>query len=248
MHHNPCYKVILSYDGSEFCGWEKQAQGERTVRGVVEEALHRLTGKPVSIIAAGRTDSGVHALGQVVSFQTDKNWDRQALGKGMNALLPRDVRVLSVLTVPPDFHARFTALHKTYFYQILEAPFDDPFRRRFFHRVKRIPDVGKLREAAALLVGERDFSALMAAGSDVRTTRRRVVSIKVRRGKDWVRIFYTADGFLYRMVRNMTAMLMAVAEGTLAPGRAERILASGDRSLAPATYPAKGLYLWRIHY
>jgi tRNA pseudouridine38-40 synthase len=244
--HN--YKVILAYDGTDFCGWEKQAQGERTVRGVVEDGLHRLTGRRVNVQAAGRTDSGVHALGQVISFQLEKEMETATLWRGLNALIPRDVRVLSAEAVPADFHARYSVRCKTYFYQILEHRFDDPFRSRFFHRVDRLPGIERIRAAAHPLAGERDFAAMRASGSDVRTSHRNVMSIKVRRGKDWIRIFITADGFLYRMVRNMVALIMAQAYGELSRDDAEKILKSRDRTIAPPTAPAKGLFLWNVRY
>lgn len=243
-----CFKVTVAYDGTDFCGWERQAQGERTIQGVFEESLFRLTGKSVKIAASGRTDSGVHALGQVVSFSIDKEITTRTLYKALNALLPRDIRVLQAEEVPQDFHARFSARYKTYFYQILEAPYDNPFKSRYFHRVDKLPDTDAVRAAASILTGKRDFAALQASGSDARTTCRNVHSIRVKTGKDWIRVFFTADGFLYRMVRNMISLIMAQAEGRISRQQALEILASRDRTLAPPTYPAKGLFLWRVCY
>lgn len=244
--HN--FKVILSYDGTDFCGWEKQAQGERTVRGTIEEGLHRLTGCDVTVQAAGRTDSGVHALGQVISFHMEREMESRTILRGLNALIPREIKVLAVETAPHDFHARYSVIRKTYFYQIMEGRFDDPFRSRFFHRVDRLPGIDRIRAAALPLLGERDFAAMRASGSDVRTSRRRVVSIKARRGKDWIRIFITANGFLYRMARNMISLIMAQACGEISRDEAEKILRSGDRTTAPPTSPAKGLFLWNVRY
>ncbi len=243
-----CFKLIFAYDGTGFCGWEKQAQGERTVRGIIEDGISRLTGREVSIAGAGRTDSGVHALGQVASFHLDKEIAEETLVKGLNAILPGDIRVLRASRVPLDFHARFSVRHKTYFYQIVEAPFDDPFRSRFLHRVRKLPGEAAIREAASLLVGDRDFAAMRASGADVKSSRRRILSIKVRRRKECVRIFFTGEGFLYRMVRNMVSFVMATADGSISQKRAVEILDSGDRTLAPPTYPAKGLFLWRVNY
>ena len=248
MDRGRCFKLLLAYDGTDFCGWEKQAQGERTVRGVLEESLYKVTGSTPTVVGSGRTDSGVHALGQVVSFTLDTVLPEETIQRALNAYLPRDVRILQVSRAPDDFHARYSTRFKSYFYQIMEGPFDDPFRRRFFHRLKRLPDLDRIRAAAERLVGERDFAALQASGSDVRSTRRRILSIKIRRGKDWVRIILTADGFLYRMARNMVSLIMAQATGTIAEEETERILASCDRGLAPPTFPAKGLFLWRVCY
>jgi len=248
MTQKSCYKLLLSYDGTAFCGWEKQAQGERTVRGVVEACLKQLTGEEISIIGAGRTDSGVHALGQVASFNLHNNIEENVLYKGLNALFPNDLLCLSALRAPHDYHARYSSIKKTYFYQIIGSRFDDPFRKRYFHRITELPDVEKIREASEILVGEMDFSAMRAAGGDSKTSKRRVLSIKVRGGKDWVRVFFTGDGFLYKMVRNMISLIISQASGAISKRQAIDILASGDRNLAPPTFPGKGLFLWRICY
>ena len=242
------YRIIIAYDGTRFNGWERQSQGERTVRGVLEDALTRLAGMQVSVVGSGRTDSGVHALGQVVSFRLERDWESESLGRALNALLPKDTLIRSVRRAPPGFHARFWAHRKTYFYQVTAGAFDDPFRSRYCHRLRRLPPVDRIRAATRLLVGTRDFSALRAAGSDVATSERTVYAIRVRGGRDWVRIFFTANGFLYKMVRNMTAFIMALAEERLGEDEARRILASGDRTRAPATYPGRGLFLWRVDH
>lgn len=248
MTSDRCYRLLIAYDGTEFCGWEKQAQGERTIRAVIESSLHQLTGENVSLVGAGRTDSGVHALGQVASLCMSKEMEEETLHRGLNALLPGDVRILEARRVPRDFHARISAKAKTYFYQILESRYDDPFRSRYFHRMASLPDTERIRSAAEVLLGEKDFAAMRAAGSDVPSSLRRVFAIKVRRGKDWVRIFFTADGFLYRMVRNMVSLIMAQARGEISREAAEGILASRDRRAAPPTFPGKGLFLWRVYY
>ena len=248
MPESADYKLVLAYDGTLFCGWERQAQGERTVQAVVEKGLAPLAGGVVRVTAAGRTDAGVHALGQVVSFRLGRAYPPETVARALNARLPPDVRVVRAESAPPGFHARYAARSKTYFYQMMEAPFDDPFRNRYFVRVGRIPPLERLRASTRLFVGEHDFSALRASGSDMSTSRRRVLSIKIRRGKDWVRLFITADGFLYRMARNMVSFIVSVAEGKVSEAEAEEILESGDRRRAPPTFPAKGLFLWRVCY
>ncbi|MHC4941720.1 MAG: tRNA pseudouridine(38-40) synthase TruA [Planctomycetota bacterium] len=215
---------------------------------MLEESLEKLTGRKTPVAGSGRTDSGVHALGQAASFHLGKDFEEEVLHKALNAHLPRDIRVVEARRVPDDFHARFSAKHKTYFYQILEGEHDDPFRSRFFHRLRTLPELERFRTAASALVGERDFAALQAAGSDVKNTRRRVHAIRVQGGKGWIRVYFTADGFLYRMVRNMIALITAQACGEISPEEAERILSEGDRRLVPATFPAKGLFLWRVSY
>jgi tRNA pseudouridine38-40 synthase len=245
---NHCYKIVLAYDGTDFCGWERQSQGERTLQGVLEESLEKLTDRKVSVAGSGRTDSGVHALGQTASFALDRDFEEQVLARALNAHLPRDIRVIEARRAPSDFHARFSAKSKTYFYQIMEGRQDDPFRYRYFHRLRSLPRLAEIRAAARPLVGKRDFAAFQAAGSDVKSTVRHVRAIRIQGGKDWVRVFFTADGFLYRMVRNMISLIMARASGEIAPEEAENIVSRGDRKLAPPTFPAKGLFLWRVRY
>jgi len=242
------WKLTLAYDGTNFMGWERQAQGERTVQGVLEEAITGLTREEVAVIGASRTDSGVHALGQVACADLPPRWEAPVLLRGLNALTPKDLRVVDVRETPGDFHPRYAARGKTYFYNLIQGSFADPFRDRYAHRLKGLPSPMEMRLAGNLLRGERDFSAMMAAGSSVKTTRRRLFAVRIRSGRDWLRVFFTAEGFLYKMARNMVSLMTYVALGEIAPEAAQRILASGDRGLAPPTFPAKGLFLWRIDY
>jgi len=242
------WKLTLAYDGTGFKGWERQAQGERTVQGAIEEVIASLTGEAAKVVGASRTDSGVHALGQVAAVDLPARWIARDLGRGLNALSPPDLRIVDVCEVDEGFHPRYSARSKTYFYQLVEGAFDDPFKSRYAVRLPVLPDREAMRAAAALLLGKRDFSALMAAGSSVKTTVRDLSRIRVRWGRGQLRIFFTADGFLYRMVRNMMSMIVRIADGSLAPEKAEVILESGQRPLAPPTFPAKGLFLWNVHF
>jgi tRNA pseudouridine38-40 synthase len=242
------WKLTLAYDGTDFCGWERQSQGERTVQGSLEESLERLNGAPVRVQGAGRTDSGVHALGQVAAVDLPEKWRAAELLRALNALTPRDLRVVSVSEAAPDFHPRYGARSKTYFYQLIRGGNPDPFRDRYAHRLPQLPSPAGMRRIAALVGGERDFAAMMAAGSSVRSTVRRVTAIRVRHGRDWMRVFFTADGFLYKMIRNMISLMTAAASGTLSPAQAQEILASLDRNQAPPTFPPQGLFLWMVKY
>lgn len=242
------WKLTLAYDGTEFKGWEKQSQGERTIQGTIEQVIAKLTGETVSVIGASRTDAGVHALGQVAAVDLPARWEGRDLDRGLNALSPPDLRFEEVREVDKRFHPRYSARAKTYFYQLVEGAFDDPFRSRFVVRLPALPGRDAMRAAAALLEGKRDFSALMAAGSSVRSTVRDLTSIRIRSGRGSLRVFFTADGFLYKMIRNMISMIVRIADGSLVPREAEAILASGRRPLAPPTFPAKGLFLWKVHF
>jgi tRNA pseudouridine38-40 synthase len=245
---NRRWRLTLAYNGAGFNGWERQAQGERTVQGELEDALGRLAGERVRVVGAGRTDSGVHALGQVAAADLPGRWEGPELLRAVNAVTPSDIRVLEASEAAPDFHPQYEARSKTYFYQLMGGEFDEPFRDAFFHRLPSLPEIDRIRAAAGAIRGERDFSALMASGSPVQSTVRNVFAIRVRGGRDWMRIFITADGFLYKMIRNMVSLLVAAASGAIESGEADAILASRDRGRAPPTFPAKGLFLWKIRY
>jgi len=242
------WKLTCAYDGTGFSGWERQAQGERTIQGTLEAALGRLTGERIDVIGASRTDAGVHALGQVAVIDVAPRWGRDELVRAINALVPNDLRIVDAVRRPLDFHPRHIASRKTYFYQMIEGRFADPFRDRYACRLKALPSRERLAQAAALLTGRRDFAAFMAAGSPVQSTVRDLSSIRVRGGRDWRRVFFTADGFLYKMIRNMISFVVAVASDALCLEEAVEIVAAGDRTMAPPTFPPRGLFLWKIRY
>jgi tRNA pseudouridine38-40 synthase len=242
------WKFNIAYDGTGFKGWERQAQGERTVQGEFEAALAVLTGEETALTGASRTDSGVHALGQVAVADLAARWKRPVLIRALNALTPPDLLIRDAVPVAPCFHPRQGVTKKTYFYHLIAGNSPDPFRDRYAHRLKVLPPLGPLRAAGRFLCGERDFAAMMAAGSSVQSTVRHLSAVRVRAGRGWIRIFFTADGFLYKMIRNMASFMTEIATGAISVSRAERILASRDRSLAPPTFPGKGLFLWRIRY
>jgi len=242
------WKLTMSYDGTRFCGWEKQAQGERTVQGTLESTMQRLTGGPVRVFGASRTDAGVHALGQVAVADLPPRWEQAELARALNALTPRDLAVVRLEEVASTFQPQFQARSKTYFYQLIEGRRDDPFRDRYAHRIATLPTPDGLRRTAGKLCGKRDFASLMAAGSPVESTVRHVTAIRIRHGRDWIRVFFTAEGFLYKMIRNMISLMVEAASGKLTLSELEQILAGRDRNQAPPTYPAKGLFLWKVAY
>ena len=242
------WKLTCAYVGTGFSGWERQAQGERTVQGTLEAALGQLTGERVKVIGASRTDAGVHALGQVAVIDVAPRWGREELVRAINALIPNDLRIVDAESRPSDFHPRRAASRKTYFYQMIEGRFADPFRDRYVCRLGSLPARERLAQAAALLTGRRDFAAFMAAGSQVKSTVRHLSAVRVQSGRDWRRVFFTADGFLYKMIRNMISLIVAVASDALSAKEAGEIVAAGDRTKAPPTFPARGLFLWKIRY
>jgi tRNA pseudouridine38-40 synthase len=240
-------KLTVAYDGTAFAGWQLQAN-QRTVQGVLEEALKEIDGERVVVHAAGRTDSGVHAAGQVVSFSWTSDMSCDVLQRALNANLDRDVRVMRVEEAPDDFNARFDPCRKTYHYAIWNERVVPPQRRHFVWHVPQPLDSDTMHDAATILIGEHDFAAFQAAGGDVITTRRQVFASRiVRRGPE-VTYEVTASGFLRHMVRNIVGTLVDIGKGRRSLDEMRWVLESRDRTHASATAPAHGLTLWCVEY
>lgn len=255
------YRVALAFDGTEFFGWQAQSQREgkdRTVQGVVEAALARLGGGGrVPVTGAGRTDAGVHALGQVASFDLPREMAPAELQRALNALLPLDVRVLEAGRAPEGFHARKSALSKLYRYELDTGPIQLPTRRRLAGRVPWRLDEARVREAAALYLGRQDFASLASSGGSVKTTVRTIRRSEAHffdRASSGELLATTliyeveADGFLRRMVRSLVGGLVAVGRGALSVEGLRRALEARDRRAWPAPVPACGLTLVRVEY
>jgi len=247
-------KFILAYHGERFHGWQLQPESQgRTVQGCLEEALGRLCGRFVRVHGSGRTDAGVHALGQAAHADVPLEKADMPWRKALNSLLPPDMTVISAEPASPDFHARFSALSKTYSYTLwLEPGFVQPQRRPFVWDAVRhgALDVALMEEAAAILMGEHDFKAFQNAGTPVSNTVRVVREISRRPGLTpfedvWV---FRADGFLKQMVRNLMGCMVAAGRGKISPGFVRSLLETKDRTRAPATAPASGLCLEWVEY
>lgn len=241
------FKITLAYDGTDFAGWQMQA-GPRTVQAVLEDALRPIDAARVIVHAAGRTDAGVHAAGQVVSCALASAIAPDALLRALNVRLPGDVRVMRVEEAAADFHARFHARSKTYRYVIWNGPVAPPQVRHFVWHVTQPLDVDAMQTAAGVLVGEHDFAAFQAAGSEVTSTRREVLVSRVIRPDPQIHYEIAGTGFLRHMVRNIVGTLVDVGRGRRLPEDMRRILESRDRSQASATAPAKGLTLVEVRY
>lgn len=244
------FRVVLEYDGSEFQGWQLQ-RSVRTVQGVLEEALAKITASSVRVTGAGRTDAGVHALGQVAHFDAQTRLRPLELRAALNAGLPKDVAALQVLAAAPDFHARYHALGKRYAYRILNRPTPAPARRRFVWHLRRPLALQAMEQAARALLGERDFAAFRGSPGGAPTdqnTVRRLDLLEVERREDELWIVAEAPSFLRYMVRNLVGTLVEVGLGKRSPDDPARVLASRDRKLAGATAPAQGLVLEAIRY
>ncbi len=243
--------LVVAYDGREFAGWQVQPD-HPTVQGVLEVALGRVHGVSpgtVRIVGAGRTDAGVHALGQVASYLPPTPRSPEVLRAALAGLLPETVRVLAVREMPAEFHARGSAAGKVYRYRVVNRELALPFEAPFAWHVRAPLDLAAMRAAAAHLVGRHDFAAFQTAGSPTETTVRTLHRLDVReRPGGVVEVEAVADGFLYRMVRNLVGLLVEVGLGRRPPDDAARVLAARDRSAAGRTAPARGLCLVRVLY
>jgi tRNA pseudouridine38-40 synthase len=245
------FKVVLGYDGTDFHGWQRQPNGPgqpgcRTVQGVLEDALRRITGKTIVVHGAGRTDAGVHALGQAASFRGAFKLSDEVLLRALNAVLPEDVRVFSLVETAADFHARKSARSKLYRYRLVTTPQPSPLDRRYVLHWPYPLRTGRMREAAGLLVRTADFSAF--SSNRDRSPVRTVTRSELRRAGDELVYTIEAAGFLRYMVRTIVGTLLEVGRGRLEPAQMEDLFRLKDRGLAGPTAAAKGLTLVRVDY
>ncbi len=243
-------KLTLAYDGTAYAGWQAQAK-QPSLQVALEQAIGRITGEQLRVEASGRTDAGVHALGQVVSFNTDTRLSAEVLQRALNAELPRDMAVISAVDAPLGFHARRDAKRKRYRYAILDSRMADVFLRQYAWQLFERLDAGAMQRAARSLVGTHDFSSFQTSGSPRSSSIRTVFALDVARevgNPDLLRIEVEADGFLYNMVRAIVGTLVEVGRGVKSEDWPAQVLALADRSAAGQTAPAHGLYLLWVKY
>jgi tRNA pseudouridine38-40 synthase len=247
----PTFKLTLAYDGTDFAGWQRQPK-LRTVQGELEAAIERVTQQKSKCIASGRTDAGVHALGQVVSFQAETKLSGPVLGKALNAETPEDMLVFEVVQATAGFHALREAVRKRYRYVIQDGRYPDLFDRKYVWHVYQRLDDAAMKEAAQSLVGTHDFASYETSGSPRLTTVRTVYELLVERRQaeltDRVVIEVEADGFLYNMVRNIAGTLVAVGKGKEPVAWPGEVLTLKDRTAAGMTAPPQGLFLVGVEY
>lgn len=242
-------KLIVAYEGTDFAGWQLQPR-ERTVQGELEIALEKIFDQPVRVHGSGRTDSGVHAMGQAAHFDCPVGRENVQWQRALNSLLPRDVRVLDVQKVDDDFHSRYSATGKVYEYTLWHTrEFCLPHRRRYVWSCGSV-DVVSMEEAAAHFLGTHDFAAFQNVGTEVKSSVRIVTGITRHPGvTDHESIWrFTANSFLKQMVRNIMGCLVAVGRGKLSPDDVRVIIEGADRTKAPATAPPHGLSLISVGY
>jgi tRNA pseudouridine38-40 synthase len=241
------YMAIIQYIGRRYAGWQVQ-KNQPTVQGCIKKALEQITGESVSVVGAGRTDAGVHAVGQAAHFRLQHEESPRRLLRSLNGVLPSDIRVLRLKIAPPGFHVQKHASRKRYNYRIYNGPILSPFLEGLVLQVVPPLDVKAMQKAAASICGHHDFRAFAAASAAVRDYRRTVFCADwLVRGRH-LTFRIEANGFLHHMVRNIIGTLLQIGRGKRAPEEIEAILRSGDRRNAGPTAPPHGLYLVRVWY
>lgn len=239
------YKLILSYDGTDYHGWQRQPN-KKTIQGVVEDSLAKIIQKNIDVIGAGRTDAGVHAQGQVAHFAASIFMKEEELFRALNSILPNDIRVISLQKVKKNFHARKMAKSKIYQYRIINSPYTSPFLIRYAYYWSSPLDSPSMEKAALLLVREADFSGF--SSNRLLQPVRKVIASEIK--KNGTEIIYSieANGFLRYMVRTIVGTLLEIGKGKMPPERIEEIFKKKSRPLAGPTAPAKGLCLIKVNY
>lgn len=251
-------KLLIEFDGANYQGWQTQRSG-LTIQDCMSRTISGITGESIKLTSASRTDAGVHALGQVAVFRTDSGLTADTMKRALNARLPKDIRILGAEALDHEFHPRYQAVKKSYFYLIEKTQKQSVFFHRYTWRVPVSLDIDSMNKASELLLGEHDFSAFRGTGCGAKTTVRTIHSLTLSRHDyidfmtarvqgDFIKIRIEANAFLRHMVRNIVGTLAEVGKGRISPESLTDILASCDRKKAGPTAPAKGLFLEKVYY
>ena len=242
------FRLTLCYDGTKYSGWQRLGNTENTIQQKIETVLSRLLEQEVEVAASGRTDAGVHAARQVCSFRAETERECEELLKELRRYLPQDIGALELTEAEPRFHARLNCRGKTYLYRIWTSEKPNVFERNYLYTYTKPLDIGKMKTAADMLLGEHDFAAFTNAKHMKKSTVRKVDAVNFEQIGEELRLYFTGNGFLYNMVRILTGTLLEIGTGERAPEEIPEILASRRRDRAGFLVPAKGLILWDVQY
>ena len=240
-------KLVIEYDGKDFNGWQKQPT-KLNIQGEIERAIKDITGEDVELNASGRTDAGVHSLGQVANFKTNSNIPVEKIPIALNTKLKRSIRILSAEEVDENFHSRYNCKKKTYRYVINNSENGTAIYRNLEYNFPQKLDVEKMQEAAKNFIGEHDFKGFKASGTSSKSSVRTIYEAEVHKENEKVIIELTGNGFLYNMVRIISGTLIEVGIGKIVPKEIPEIIKSGERERAGKTLPPQGLYLIKVEY
>lgn len=241
-------RLVLQYEGTRYQGWQRQTSSENTIQGKLEKLLGRMCGEEIELSASGRTDAGVHAMGQVANFHTNSDMSLKDMLAYCNRYLPEDIAVLSMNEAAERFHSRLNACGKSYCYRVINSDIPDVFWRRYALEVPQKLDVEAMQRAAELLLGEHDFKAFTSAKKSKKSTVRRIDEITIRREGSLLHFTFTGNGFLHHMIRIIMGTLLEVGSGKRTPESMTEILQKGSREAAGPLVPAKGLTLLKVFY
>ena len=239
-------KITIQYNGKNYCGWQKQ-NNSPGIQGTIEKAIFDITREEVKITGSGRTDAGVHALGQVANFKINSQIPVDRIPNALNAKLPKDISIVKAEEVDEDFHSRYSAKKKTYRYQIYNSQYRSPIYADISYPVKYDLDIDKMKKEAKSLIGTYDFKGFMSSGSSVTDTVRTIYNIEVSKSEDLIIIEIEGNGFLYNMVRIIAGTLVDIGRGRITENMST-IIESKSRSMAGHTAPAHGLFLKKVDY
>lgn len=242
------YKITIQYDGTRYKGWQVQNSTDMTIQGKIQNILKEMTGQEIEVIGSGRTDAGVHALGQVANFHVPKHFNPREILEYLNHYLPMDIAVIDIEEVDERFHARFNAVEKTYMYRIHTSIIPNVFERKYMYTYTEPLNIEAMKEAAKLILGTHNFMAFCGNKKMKKSTVRTITAIDIIEKDSEIQICYTGDGFLQQMIRIMTGTLIEVGNGTKQPSDIVAILDSKDRQYAGYTVPAEGLILKSVKY
>lgn len=242
------YKIIIQYDGTRYRGWQGQNSTEETIQGKIESVLSKLAGEEVQVIGSGRTDAGVHAVGQVANFHFKQEYDKEEILDYLNRYLPEDIAVCAITEVQERFHSRYHAKKKTYLYRIHTGRIPEVFERKYVYDYQVPLSTDRMKQVAKFLVGTHDFKSFCGNKKIKKSTVRTIYEIKIEETKQEIRIYYTGDGFLQNMIRILTGTLIEIGDGRRNPQEIPAMLEACDRNAAGYTAPACGLTLYSVEY
>lgn len=242
------YKIVVAYDGTRYKGWQTQKMTEATIQGKLEAILEKAVGYPVDVIGSGRTDAGVHAIGQVANFHLQESFTEEALLEMFNEYLPEDIAVLSVEEVPERFHSRFSAVEKTYRYRIHRDKISNVFERKYVYTYTEPLHIENMKKAAGYMVGTMDYTSFCGNKHMKKSAVRSVYEIRLEADEKEIKILYRGNGFLQNMIRIMTGTLIEVGQGKRKPEDIPKLIEAKNREAAGYTAPAQGLMLMEVKY
>ncbi|TCO74391.1 tRNA pseudouridine(38-40) synthase TruA [Marinisporobacter balticus] len=241
-------KLTIEYDGARYNGWQKLGDTENTIQSKLEKVLSEMTGRKIEVIASGRTDSGVHALAQIVNFKTNINMSTKEIRRYCNQYLPKDIVVKGIEEVDERFHARYNAKSKKYLYRIRIGAIPTAFNRKYTYYVPNYLDIEAMQKAGSYLLGEHDFKAFSSVKSSKKSTSREIFEMDITKEENELHLLFHGNGFLHNMVRIMVGTLIEIGEGKRTPESIKDIFASKTRENAGVTAPAQGLFLYEVFY